>query len=178
HPSAEPAWDAFLLSDRFPSDEILKTIRPLLSGLMSWVSQLAWEQQMLSRAAQWLGGIYLFRDGQPELLTKTELKNALRDSADEVRNQFIHWLGRVGQRNENGWVKFVIPFIQNVWPKELKYRTTSSVSSWIHVLDDTGDCFPMVYAVDRKSTRLNSSHVKISYAVFCLKKKKKIGKGV
>src|SRR5690554_7359045 len=26
-------------------------------------------------------------------------------------------------------------------------------------------------AVDRKSTRLNSSHVRISYAVFCLKKK-------
>src|SRR5215475_15783186 len=32
---------------------------------------------------------------------------------------------------------------------------------------------PIVAAVDRKSTRLNSSHVKISYAVFCLKKKKK-----
>src|SRR3989442_8725186 len=28
-------------------------------------------------------------------------------------------------------------------------------------------------ASDRKSTRLNSSHVRISYAVFCLKKKKK-----
>src|SRR3712207_8726862 len=28
-------------------------------------------------------------------------------------------------------------------------------------------------AVDRKSTRLNSSHANISYAVFCLKKKKK-----
>src|SRR3989442_11883892 len=27
---------------------------------------------------------------------------------------------------------------------------------------------------DRKSTRLNSSHVRISYAVFCLKKKKRI----
>src|SRR3989442_3695819 len=27
---------------------------------------------------------------------------------------------------------------------------------------------------DRKSTRLNSSHVRISYAVFCLKKKKKL----
>src|SRR5690349_22881563 len=27
--------------------------------------------------------------------------------------------------------------------------------------------------VDRKSTRLNSSHVEISYAVFCLKKKKR-----
>src|SRR5690606_41988022 len=32
----------------------------------------------------------------------------------------------------------------------------------------------MILLVDRKSTRLNSSHVKISYAVFCLKKKKKI----
>src|SRR3712207_7738385 len=29
-------------------------------------------------------------------------------------------------------------------------------------------------AIDRKSTRLNSSHANISYAVFCLKKKKKI----
>src|SRR5690554_7307408 len=31
----------------------------------------------------------------------------------------------------------------------------------------------MVVLIDRKSTRLNSSHVRISYAVFCLKKKKK-----
>src|SRR5690554_7041271 len=38
-------------------------------------------------------------------------------------------------------------------------------------------CVPVgpavVLAADRKSTRLNSSHVRISYAVFCLKKKKK-----
>src|SRR2546428_7922729 len=32
---------------------------------------------------------------------------------------------------------------------------------------------PDIRAVDRKSTRLNSSHDQISYAVFCLKKKKK-----
>src|SRR6266496_2167857 len=31
---------------------------------------------------------------------------------------------------------------------------------------------PQVLSQDRKSTRLNSSHVEISYAVFCLKKKK------
>src|SRR5690606_40696337 len=30
---------------------------------------------------------------------------------------------------------------------------------------------PATAGLDRKSTRLNSSHVKISYAVFCLKKK-------
>src|SRR3712207_7971308 len=32
---------------------------------------------------------------------------------------------------------------------------------------------PRLAAKDRKSTRLNSSHANISYAVFCLKKKKK-----
>src|SRR5699024_12614945 len=32
----------------------------------------------------------------------------------------------------------------------------------------------VVDIADRKSTRLNSSHVSISYAVFCLKKKKKV----
>src|SRR3712207_7270800 len=31
---------------------------------------------------------------------------------------------------------------------------------------------PVLAAADRKSTRLNSSHANISYAVFCLKKKK------
>src|SRR5256886_410810 len=36
----------------------------------------------------------------------------------------------------------------------------SSPNSWVHI-------------IDRKSTRLNSSHSQISYAVFCLKKKKK-----
>src|ERR1035437_10422857 len=38
---------------------------------------------------------------------------------------------------------------------------------YIDLLTDSG-------TTDRKSTRLNSSHANISYAVFCLKKKKKI----
>src|SRR5438477_6701901 len=33
-------------------------------------------------------------------------------------------------------------------------------------------CPPRFLETDRKSTRLNSSHMSISYAVFCLKKKK------
>src|SRR5438445_12546231 len=33
--------------------------------------------------------------------------------------------------------------------------------------------FLQIFSRDRKSTRLNSSHANISYAVFCLKKKKK-----
>src|SRR2546430_10025069 len=64
--------------------------------------------------------------------------------------------------------------------------TTSYVSMepLINVLDlghsgylvkpfDLEDLAARIDALDRKSTRLNSSHSQISYAVFCLKKKKK-----
>src|SRR5258708_24494200 len=46
-------------------------------------------------------------------------------------------------------------------------------TSWVCKLR-TMKCFPVCRPrIDRKSTRLNSSHQIISYAVFCLKKKKK-----
>src|SRR5690606_40752474 len=44
----------------------------------------------------------------------------------------------------------------------------------VSVLALTALPLPFAGTSDRKSTRLNSSHVKISYAVFCLKKKKNI----
>src|SRR5258707_9431119 len=47
-------------------------------------------------------------------------------------------------------------------------RTPVRVSTRSKMISRLGDC------LDRKSTRLNSSHANISYAVFCLKKKKKI----
>src|SRR5690554_6791980 len=47
-------------------------------------------------------------------------------------------------------------------------RITGTTTS---ILTGNKICTPLI--TDRKSTRLNSSHVRISYAVFCLKKKKK-----
>src|SRR5256885_3102177 len=48
------------------------------------------------------------------------------------------------------------PYLSN------KYATNHKEDDYIY----------MVSQIDRKSTRLNSSHLVISYAVFCLKKKK------
>src|SRR5438067_2757111 len=50
--------------------------------------------------------------------------------------------------------------------RSLASRNESSLSVTVY-----GAGMPCPSAVDRKSTRLNSSHVSISYAVFCLKKK-------
>src|SRR5258707_2658234 len=51
-------------------------------------------------------------------------------------------------------------------------ETTAQVTSVADALGSaTTLAFNSVTAQDRKSTRLNSSHANISYAVFCLKKK-------
>src|SRR2546421_1074148 len=44
---------------------------------------------------------------------------------------------------------------------------------WEGLLTNCYGLIPSMICLDRKSTRLNSSHDQISYAVFCLKKKKK-----
>src|SRR5215813_14689725 len=65
------------------------------------------------------------------------------------------------------------------------FNDTATTEIYTLSLHDALPIFPPPYAPDRrwdaptsrwedrKSTRLNSSHVRISYAVFCLKKKKK-----
>src|SRR5436305_12164546 len=70
-------------------------------------------------------------------------------------------------------------------PTSLKYRNLMAIDTQEMVRAQPMDAVvlmggcdktvpaQLMGAVDRKSTRLNSSHVRISYAVFCLKKKKK-----
>src|SRR5688572_31319480 len=57
-----------------------------------------------------------------------------------------------------GLVYFVVKECHNLRSKTTGLETCEAFAS---------------YCIDRKSTRLNSSHSQISYAVFCLKKKKK-----
>src|SRR2546426_4517465 len=54
-------------------------------------------------------------------------------------------------------------------------RRRGDLAALVSILVRRGRCSPRrrPVRVDRKSTRLNSSHLVISYAVFCLKKKKK-----
>src|SRR5690349_24125254 len=79
-------------------------------------------------------------------VTSSKNPNDLRMSNEERWDAHL-WIGRIFRRNANAF------------PGRC----------------GVGKCPPMnsrEMAIDRKSTRLNSSHVEISYAVFCLKKKK------
>src|SRR5690606_39890924 len=70
----------------------------------------------------------------------------------------------------------LIPTIDKPLPLDhSKERTNEITHLMIHFISNAAvnPKDPYNFNEDRKSTRLNSSHVKISYAVFCLKKKKK-----
>src|SRR2546421_1931499 len=56
----------------------------------------------------------------------------------------------------------------------LNFTQFDTEAPQLHLLVDASQVFNCpIGSIDRKSTRLNSSHDQISYAVFCLKKKKK-----
>src|SRR5438105_12797716 len=57
-----------------------------------------------------------------------------------------------------------------LWEQHLKRLAEAGIN--VHEAMNTGQLEVRPWQEDRKSTRLNSSHEWISYAVFCLKKKK------
>src|SRR5438045_7537192 len=87
-----------------------------------------------------------------------------------ILEAFVHYFG--GINGYNWLLKWfglvpagVIPLFR-IW-QPFTYLFLHDVTTIWHVLTNMF----MLWMLDRKSTRLNSSHLGISYAVFCLKKK-------
>src|SRR5438477_6299638 len=70
------------------------------------------------------------------------------------------------------------PQISTLFPYTTLFRSKVGLNGFVVTkrqprrIGPIGGRHPAVVRLDRKSTRLNSSHMSISYAVFCLKKKK------
>src|SRR5688572_32081299 len=74
-------------------------------------------------------------------------------------------------QTDDGLPYYTMPFVTG---ESLRARMAGGelpLDEALRILRDVAEA--LEYAQDRKSTRLNSSHSQISYAVFCLKKKKK-----
>src|SRR5690554_7600445 len=88
------------------------------------------------------------------------------NSGGEANEGAIKLARKWGQLHRNGAYK-IITFQHSFHGRTLATMSASGKAGWDTIFA------PQVDGLDRKSTRLNSSHVRISYAVFCLKKKKK-----
>src|SRR5688500_19548666 len=74
---------------------------------------------------------------------------------------------------EGGGGLVVIHGADNAFPHWPAFNEMIGVGGWGGRTEKSGPLWYVKDGKDRKSTRLNSSHLVISYAVFCLKKKKK-----
>src|SRR3989449_4592268 len=93
-----------------------------------------------------------------------------------------HGSGRIGE-DPRGIPNNLFPYIAQVavgkhprlrvWGDDYDTTDGTGVRDYIHIMDLARGHLAALDYLDRKSTRLNSSHGYISYAVFCLKKKKK-----
>ncbi len=150
HAASEPAWNGFLHDGQVPQSPLAEIIKPILLDIFPKAKEFSWDRDLLGVAAQWLGYMRVFRPDEPGGLSQSEIRSTLRSMSDDTRNGFIIWLGKVGQSNENGWAKHVIPLVNKDWPRERRYRTSASMRAWIGILDDTGDSFPAVYHAVKK----------------------------
>src|SRR5690554_7301196 len=112
---------------------------------------------------------------------RVKLRNQLQDAIDNQALTLYYQPmidSRTGQaRSVEALVRWEHPELGLVSPADfvpLAEETGQIIALGEWVLDQAcRDMVKLHAAGDRKSTRLNSSHVRISYAVFCLKKKKK-----
>src|SRR5690606_41680131 len=102
--------------------------------------------------------VVFFNDPAPTELYTLSLHELFRSNGARIREADATWNGDLGQYvYDDGW--------------HYDALANAVVLTGTAVPDFNADV--KVWYLDRKSTRLNSSHVKISYAVFCLKKKKR-----
>jgi len=149
HPASEPAWNGFLCN-KPPSPALAEIIKPHLINLFPRIEGFSWDRDPSNTAAKWLGYMRVFHPNEPCGLSQSEMRSILRAMSDATRNHFIFWLGLVGHKYENGWAKYVIPLINEEWPRERRYRTSASMRAWIGLLDDTDDSYPAVYEAVKK----------------------------
>src|SRR3712207_2516849 len=135
-----------------------------------------------SFAKWWLGRVVPFRDVAPEKLAAEREAMAQQQEYNRNYGEFLN--------------QAVLPTVDAIVKTLAANKIVHRVSSWgnqlslrVHlawrwgelvIMQSHEDCVTFEHHIitegekrgDRKSTRLNSSHANISYAVFCLKKKK------
>src|SRR5437868_9870474 len=98
---------------------------------------------------------------QPPRSTLFPYTTLFRSTSTEINRQKRNQINHVRNQNKKLTVDQIVYINNKVLILRLEYRLCTTLFSILTARRD------------RKSTRLNSSHVSISYAVFCLKKKKK-----
>src|SRR3546814_8702056 len=99
-----------------------------------------------------------------KLISCRQVRDVLSAMDDKGRSDALWLLGHIVSK-DGQWQAFVKPFIEQAWPRQVKFRTESASRGFAHLVEQSGDR-------SEEHTSELQSLMRTSYAVFCLKKKK------
>jgi hypothetical protein len=132
-----------------PTPEVWALIKPAFLGLFPHIYQWDWGDRTAKRAHDWVVLAAAFASDEIDGITFAEARDAIRNMDDAGREHVIRFIGQVGKGNEDGWNLRSLPFIQNAWPREVRFQTEAASRAWVSMLDDAGSAFPAVLRVVR-----------------------------
>lgn len=141
HSLSEAAWHGYPYSRNWPSTKTLKVLCPSLLALLR--GEAKWDLEKSERRTLIQKLVVLMRPenaGGP-LISFDEAKLVFRALDEQGRSDAIWMLGKIALE-DGGWVKFVKPFIEHAWPRQVRFRTESTSSSFAHLIESSGDSFP------------------------------------
>ena len=141
HPLSEAVWHGFATGPQWPSTQTLRMLCPSLLGLLK--GEPAWEldeseKRHLVQKMVWLSEP-TSDDGQ--LISFKQVRDGLTLMDDKGRSDALWLLGRIVSK-DGQWQAFVKPFIEQAWPRQVKFRTESASRGFAHLVEESGDNFP------------------------------------
>lgn len=141
HPLSEAVWHGFAVNPRWPSRETQRFLcghlMAVLKGDANWKLDES-ERQHLVQKMVWLSEP-LSHDGQ--LISFRQVRDVLIAMDDKGRSDALWILGHIASRDRQ-WQTFVKPFIEQAWPRQVKFRTESASRGFAHLVEQSGDNFP------------------------------------
>lgn len=144
HPFAEPAWNGLLSSRKIPPKEIGELLNSKLVGIFPMIDQWNWSDELGKVAAGMVVLLNVFRKDHVDGLSNREARQCIRNMTDKSRSSAVLQLKKIALKHDNGWQEHILPFIENVWPRERKFRTTKMVTNWMVLLESSDDDFPLL----------------------------------
>jgi hypothetical protein len=144
-PQAPAAWKGYLRSSNQGLNEVCsKKIYPLITTLFPTIYDEKWDETLPSQAAVILVELTLNGSEEDWRVSFDDMRRCLRLMSEKNIQNVINRLAQIGQDDPSDWENKVIPFIQQVWPKEIAFQKTEFTASWLSLLEYSEDAFPKI----------------------------------
>ncbi|MEQ5817685.1 SIR2 family protein [Marinobacter sp. NFXS11] len=149
--TAEPAWSGLMSNPWTQVRSFFPQIKSDYIELPLQMEEWGWDEDTRGQFNYWLV-LAAVAPSTEDGLSFDDAREILRKVPQSGREKVINALTRIGA-NKDGWNRFVIPFVKEAWPQDLRYQDELTTKAWLALLDDTGASFPDVFNVVREFLR-------------------------